>query len=204
MSKSKDEAESPQNTDLEKPPISTRRLEANRQNAARSTGPKTVDGKRRSSQNATKLGIFSKHLIITGQEDAREYAKLHAAIISYYQPEGPLEALWADKIAAWNLRLSRVPRHEKGQGDRALANHRFQLRGQKAFESSSPFSEGDNPADLITDDLLLPNQGDLEKLLRYEEVITRHLSFATTELERLQDGRKRQASKRKNEPNQVQ
>jgi hypothetical protein len=97
-----------------------------------------------------------------------------------------------------------VTRHEKGQGERALANHKFQLRNEREYESSSPFSEGENPANLITDDLLLPKEGDLERLLHYEELVTKHLNHAIGELERLQYRRKKDAAKKQNEPNQVQ
>jgi hypothetical protein len=45
-----------------KRPLSEARLMANRQNALRSTGPRTVSGKSRSSQNALKHGLTSRAL----------------------------------------------------------------------------------------------------------------------------------------------
>ena len=48
-------------------------IEANRQNAQLCTGPKTEEGKARSSQNALKTGIYAKAAIVraskTGAQD---------------------------------------------------------------------------------------------------------------------------------------
>lgn len=43
---------------VRKPPISERRLEANRRNARRSTGPKTPRGKHFAARNAIKHGLL--------------------------------------------------------------------------------------------------------------------------------------------------
>jgi hypothetical protein len=117
-----------------KPPPSLRKIEANRTNALKSTGPLTAAGKSRVSRNAVKHGIFSKHLLINdpqGGEHAHEYCQLHNAIREHYQPEGLLEELWIDKIAAWTWRLGRVIRCETGQIDRALASHRSDVAAEK-------------------------------------------------------------------------
>lgn len=50
--------------------ISDKQLEANRMNALKSTGPKTLDGKEKSSQNAIKYGFTSKKFIIPDEEKA--------------------------------------------------------------------------------------------------------------------------------------
>src|SRR5205814_6955117 len=44
-------------------PTSPRKVDANRRNAQRSTGPRTALGKSRVSRNAVKHGIFSKNLL---------------------------------------------------------------------------------------------------------------------------------------------
>jgi len=53
-------------------------MEANRDNAQKSTGPKTVQGKSYSSRNAMKHGLFSKELVITDgpQKEDREKFEL--------------------------------------------------------------------------------------------------------------------------------
>src|SRR5687767_2004550 len=52
-----------------------RKVEANRRNARLSTGPRTPEGKARSSGNARSHGLFSKVAVLP-DEDPAEYAKL--------------------------------------------------------------------------------------------------------------------------------
>jgi hypothetical protein len=173
-----------------KPVTSLRKTEANRRNASKSTGPRTAAGKSRVSRNALKHGIFSKHLLINdpqGGEHADEYWQLYAAIREHYEPQGLLEELWIDKIATWNWRLTRVVRCETGQIHRALASHRSDLQQKKVLVGNSPaLALPDSPEDALVDDLLIPGNGELDKLLRYEEAISNHLNHAIAELERLQ------------------
>ncbi len=44
--------------------VSSRKVEANRRNASKSTGPRTQTGKRMVAKNALKHGFFSKWLLI--------------------------------------------------------------------------------------------------------------------------------------------
>src|SRR5438094_9229461 len=43
---------------------SSRKVEANRRNALKSTGPRTTNGKRRVARNAIRHGFFSKWLLV--------------------------------------------------------------------------------------------------------------------------------------------
>jgi hypothetical protein len=49
-----------------------RQIEANRQNAHASTGPRTPEGKAKVSRNPEKHGLFSRQVVIEG-EDAAEF-----------------------------------------------------------------------------------------------------------------------------------
>ena len=74
--------------------VSLRKVEANRRNAQRSTGPRTEEGKNRSRLNAFKHGILASALLITeweGAEDAGEFDELVAALRLDLAPEGTLE-----------------------------------------------------------------------------------------------------------------
>jgi hypothetical protein len=177
---------------------SPRKIEANRRNALRSTGPRTPSGKSRVSQNARKHGIFSQHLLtndVDGAEQPREFWRLHAAITQHYAPQGPLEELLVDKIVTWSWRLARVVRCERGQIDRALAAHRFQAEHGRVNYSDSPEMTTLHNAeeDQIVDDLFVPSNGELDKLLRYEDMISKQLDRTIAELERLQTRRQRGA-----------
>ena len=64
---------------------SQRKLEANRMNAKRSTGPRTSPGKLRSSMNARKHGLTGKSIVI-GDEDPKEFDAFRAALEHDFQP----------------------------------------------------------------------------------------------------------------------
>ena len=47
-----------------------KQINANRQNAQKSTGPKTAEGKATSSKNAVKHGLFAEEAVIYGENPA--------------------------------------------------------------------------------------------------------------------------------------
>jgi hypothetical protein len=47
----------------EKPSVSVRKIEANRLNALKATGPKTTRGKSYSRRNATKHGLLAREIV---------------------------------------------------------------------------------------------------------------------------------------------
>jgi hypothetical protein len=94
-----------------KRPISAKKLEANRKNAQRSTGPTTKEGKDRSKLNSYKHGFFARQLFRhteQGVRDRKEYNDLIAGIWAFYQPEGYMEGLLVEKIIAESVRFSRL------------------------------------------------------------------------------------------------
>jgi len=85
------------------------RATANVANASLSTGPRTEEGKARSSRNAVKHGLTAKHLVIAPGEE-EEFAELHDSLFDQLAPEGPLEmGLFNIYLhAAWNLERFRA------------------------------------------------------------------------------------------------
>ena len=63
------------------------RLAANRANSLLSTGPRTEDGKRKSSLNAVKTGLTGVTVLLY-DDDAAEYQRHIAAYQSEFQPVG--------------------------------------------------------------------------------------------------------------------
>src|SRR5947207_3277440 len=85
-----------------KPTVSLRKVESNRRNSQKSTGPKTATGKKRVSRNAVRHGFFSKFLLIQhqdGNENQNEYNDFYTDVRKHYQPVGWLEELWVENIA---------------------------------------------------------------------------------------------------------
>ncbi len=85
--------------------ISPFRLQANRRNAPRSTGPKTEDGKERSRANAFRHGLTAE-TIVASLEDAEDYSAFEAAIISDYCAETAVARELVLRLASvlWRLR----------------------------------------------------------------------------------------------------
>jgi len=123
-----------------------------------------------------------------GKENEGEYADFYAALRKHYEPMDWLEELWVEKIAVWSWRLRRLIRCESGQISKALADHGYDVQQSKAADSEhSEIAPPSTPEiDAMTDHLLLPSKEELEKLLRYEAMISRQLNHAIAELERLQ------------------
>jgi hypothetical protein len=75
--------------------------------AQKSGGPRTQQGKENSKLNATKHGIFSKVVVIEGESRA-EFEDLLNGLRSYLQPEGMLEEILVEKLAALFWRQRRL------------------------------------------------------------------------------------------------
>ena len=78
---------------------------ANQQNAQKSTGPKSIEGKHKVSANRITHGILSSKLLLAG-EDAQDYQSLHDDLQAQLRPVGALELGLVEKIAVvlWRQR----------------------------------------------------------------------------------------------------
>src|SRR5215469_5410427 len=97
------------------PSVSAAKLEANRKNAQRSTGPKPEAGKNHSRQNALKHGVLASALLVKkggGAEDASEFEELLCALNQDLAPVGRLEEMMVEKIAVCWWRQKRALRYE--------------------------------------------------------------------------------------------
>src|SRR5919199_3455184 len=92
---------------------SAKRVQANRQNALKSTGPKTQQGKDVARLNATKHGLLSQEVLLPG-EDADAFAQLGERLKGELQPVGELEGLLVERITAAYWRLRRLGQVEAG------------------------------------------------------------------------------------------
>src|ERR1700719_4827382 len=80
-------------------------IEANRLNSQKSTGPRTVEGKLRSSQNALKSGIDAESLIIHG-EDRAALEALTQEYVDRFHPTTPAQPHYVDILIRndWQIR----------------------------------------------------------------------------------------------------
>lgn len=110
------------NTHQERRPTSDRQVAANRENAQRSTGPRTAGGKQRSAQNATKHGAFadSMRAITRGPlgEDPALFDVHVDELVNALGPRDAIEIGVASQIAHCMIRLERIGCYETHLLDR--------------------------------------------------------------------------------------
>lgn len=82
-------------------------IKANRENAKRSTGPTSIQGKLKVSQNATTYGIFSTSPLLPS-ESVQEFEALKRDITSIYPPIDVVAAGMVERILLAILRQQRL------------------------------------------------------------------------------------------------
>jgi hypothetical protein len=92
---------------------SEKQIVANRENAKRSCGPRTPDGKAISSMNALKTGVFAKHLLLP-DDNGDEFGRLRLELHNEWQPAGPTETTLVERLVALLWRQRRIYRAESG------------------------------------------------------------------------------------------
>jgi hypothetical protein len=86
-------------------------LQANQNNAQKSTNPVTAEGKQIVANNAVKHGIFSRHLILS-DENPEDYQLLLDGLQTELNPIGTLEQSLVERIAVTLWRQKRLVRSE--------------------------------------------------------------------------------------------
>ncbi len=154
-----------------------RKRSTNRQNAERSTGPRTREGQRRSSMNALGHGLLSRRPCLP-DEDEQEFAIFSEDLRADLEPEGPIEDLLVDRIVFAGWRLRRVARVEVGlfsPPTNALSTLLASPEERTPSQNLAlQFSRDGNGPDSFT------------RLARYETALERSLYRALHELERRQ------------------
>ncbi len=94
-----------------------KQLEANRRNAQKSTGPRTIEGKSNSSRNNLRHGLTGQ-ISLLPTEDREAHDTFCNELIESFNPETPMEHQLANSIAEDSWRLNRA---------RAIENNMFAL-----------------------------------------------------------------------------
>ncbi len=79
----------------------------NQENAQHSTGPRTKEGKQKSSLNALRHGLTSQ-LVVLPTEDHAEYTRFRAELLADLKPQGTTESLLANTVCDTHWRLERA------------------------------------------------------------------------------------------------
>jgi hypothetical protein len=94
--------------------VSDQQRAANRANAARSTGPRTPQGKARSAQNARKHGFTASSFAVVRLEDLQDVEHLMDDLVAAWQPVNSQELFALERMAIAQQTLLRAARLESG------------------------------------------------------------------------------------------
>ncbi len=115
---------------------------ANRQNAKKSTGPRTDEGKARSSQNGLKHGLLARDAVMA-DEDPAEYDRQFQLLEQNIFPKNAIEFALVRQIADAEWRLRRITRIEAGWLTHQLAYTNRDTR-KWAPDTILPGRQGEN------------------------------------------------------------
>jgi hypothetical protein len=99
---------------------SDKQIQASKANGARSRGPITEQGKRRSSRNSTRHGLLAQAVVLE-EESVHGFQKLLAALRDEYQPRTASQVALVETMAVAGWRQFRVWQAQKTAMDRDIA-----------------------------------------------------------------------------------
>jgi len=118
---------------------SIQKIEANRRNAQKATGPRTEAGKRRASQNALKHGLLARATLLR-DEDPAAFATYAGGWIDAISPQTPMEEALTERAIDFSWRLRRASRIEAGLLE-------LERAGQEIAGADRKVAEVENKAD---------------------------------------------------------
>jgi len=170
--------------------LTHRRLEANRRNARSSTGPRTAQGKARVARNAIKHGFFVAQERWTPAQRS-DFATTMNGLRDDLQPQGVLEEICVETIAASYVRMASLLRYESIA---ALKHHQNLDREMNQRIAAAPPPEAAHlrahrnrlrRAALWRP--ILPAEREAKAITRYEGRIGRAIRHAASRLETLKN-----------------
>jgi len=160
-------------------------IAADRSNAARSTGPRTPDGKATSRYNALKHGLYARDVVLPG-EDRAAYEGDLAELTAAFKPQGRYERALVKRLADLWWRLGRSAAIEAG-----LLNPDWDGAGgpETAAGGAPSLAAGGGPL-VNTFRVALDETATLDRLGRYEARLERAFKSTLGLLERCQARRR--------------
>jgi hypothetical protein len=163
---------------------SEKQIQASKANGARSRGPITAEGKRKSSRNSIRHGLLAQAVVLE-VESAGRFQELLAAFMDEYQPRTESQISLVETMAVARWRQFRVWRAQKTALGRAMVDRSIVDHGVAGQDPSV----GSRSARALRAWLVSPESWRLnERLLRYELAFDRQFSRALTNLLALRSG----------------
>jgi hypothetical protein len=168
--------------------LTQRRLAANRRNAARSTGPRTAEGKAKVARNPIKHGFFAGPEKWTPQQQ-RDFAETLEGLRVDFQPQGIREESCVAAMAESYIRMAAMLRYENiaalkyhEQCDREL-NER--IAAGDAAEAARLEAQRENLRRAGLWRPTIPGPREVNAISRYSGCLDRTIRRALSELEGL-------------------
>lgn len=118
-----------------------RRTAANRQNALKSTGPRTKKGKSAIAKNSIAHGIYASYFVIRPMESPQEWNRYLAEMMASMVPCGMLETTLAESVTVTFWRLRRAIRYESEQALLVQKGAREVIRDRLYKEAKGPIDD---------------------------------------------------------------
>jgi hypothetical protein len=162
-----------------KKPVSDARVRANRENAKKSTGATTPEGKKRSSLNATRHGILSQ-VIHLPEEEMRSYDGFTARYVASLEPVGAAETELANACSDLQFRLHRL----------AAAEHNLFSIGHTEHGDEWETGQPESHTALAFAETMRRSKDPLATLSIYEQRLSRRLLQTLKQLREIQAERR--------------
>ena len=128
---------------------------ANRLNSKKSTGPKSEAGKRRSSLNSIKHGLYGEKIAIIG-ENIDEINDITERLVKELKPIGITQEIIVSKMVDLAIRLRRIPLLEAG-----VINHEMQEYEAEKYKDdvAEVVGGGDKKTMMLSSNVIIRKSG---------------------------------------------
>ena len=192
-------------------------IDANRENAKKSTGPRTAEGKAASSRNRLVHGLRANKHILIGDDRPEDFLILLKDLDATFRPVGEGEEMLVARIAADQWRLDRALPMEAGifrqrldavavedfSRKKGLINHKrnHELHPDRYRPAPDPPDEGDRLTRAFIEDCAQPSF--LASLARYQAAIQSSIDRGLRQLKIYQAARVANAQPDDQPPNRT-
>ena len=168
--------------------ISQKKLEANRRNAQKSTGPKTPEGKARSSQNGLTHGLTSRKCPILPGENEEEYRELQDALTRDLKPRGAMQRELVEDLVQARWKIRRIPQIEAElmwrEQEKIASDHSYRIVCREFPKDSEPDL---CPIKILASEIACEDEGAFDRLDVYRARLERQTHTILRELRKLRE-----------------
>jgi hypothetical protein len=172
--------------------LTQRRIEANRRNAARSTGPRTAEGKARVARNPIKHGFFVARERWTPKQH-RDFEETLDGLRDDLKPQGALEEGCVRTMADSFVRMAAMLRYENIAALKYHQHRERELNGRIAAADAAKASSLEAARDQLRRARLwrptIPGPREAIAIARYSGSLDRTIHRASSELQVLKNMR---------------